>query len=117
MSDELDRRAALAMGWTVRVEAVIGTSGGTIEYWGGDREERPINAFRPSTDRNDLAELLREVERRGVVATYNVSTRIRDLWSADESVLANQYFFAMTADPAIICEAVCEVLEAANERN
>ena len=115
MSDELDRRAALAMGWTVRVEAVIGTSGGTIEYWGGDREERPINAFRPSTDRNDLAELLREVERRKPLA-FDLNDKILTLWESDKE---HHAFFAYSiiADPAIICEAACEVLEAANERN
>ena len=113
MSDELDRRAALAMGWTEYTQKNTGD-----KYWVNSEDVlRLVESWSPSTDRNDLAELLREVERRGVVATYNVSTRIRDLWSADESVLANQYFFAMTADPAIICEAVCEVLEAANERN
>ena len=109
MSDELDRRAALAMGWTHETGALWNKLDGRPELVGGNRSN-----WSPSTDRNDLAELLREVERRGVVATYNVSTRIRDLWSADESVLANQYFFAMTADPAIICEAACEVLEEEN---
>ena len=107
MSDELDRRAALAMGWTeTDMRPVWKDKFGNSHWVGG------VECWSPSTDRNDLAELLREVERRGVVATYNVSTRIRDLWSADESVLANQYFFAMTTDPAIICEAACEVLEA-----
>ena len=105
MSEELDRRAALAMGWTW----------GLVGYdscWHKDGNFKRLgSSWSPSTDRNDLAELLREVERRGIVATYNMSTRVRDLWSADESILANQYFFALTADPAVICAAACEVLE------
>ena len=105
MSEELDRRAALAMGWTW----------GLVGYdscWHKDGNFKRLgSSWSPSTDRNDLAELLREVERRGIVATYNMSTRVRDLWSADESILANQYFFALTADPAVICEAACKVLE------
>ena len=105
MSEELDRRAALAMGWTW----------GLVGYdscWNKDGNFKRLgSSWSPSTDRNDLAELLREVERRGIVATYNMSTRVRDLWSADESILANQYFFALTADPAVICEAACKVLE------
>ena len=105
MSEELDRRAALAMGWTW----------GLVGYdscWNKDGNFKRLgSSWSPSTDRNDLAELLREVERRGIVATYNMSTRVRDLWSADESILANQYFFVLTADPAVICEAACKVLE------
>ena len=105
MSEELDRRSALAMGWTW----------GLVGYdscWHKDGNFKRLgSSWSPSTDRNDLAELLREVERRGIVATYNMSTRVRDLWSADESILANQYFFALTADPAVICEAACKVLE------
>ena len=107
MSDELDRRAALAMGseFDKRVRWLYNT-------WEDDEiVTKETIKWHPSTDRNDLAELLREVERRGIVATYNMSTRVRDLWSADESILANQYFFALTADPAVICEAACKVLE------
>ena len=106
MSEELDRRAALAMGWKeTGISPIWETKTGESRWLGY------IEGWSPSTDRNDLAELLREVEWRGIVATYNMSTRVRDLWGADESILANQYFFALTADPAVICEAACKVLE------
>ena len=86
MSEELDRRAALAMGWTW----------GLVGYdscWHKDGNFKRLgSSWSPSTDRNDLAELLREVERRGIVATYNMSTRVRDLWSADESILERPLF-------------------------
>ena len=109
MSDELDRRAALAMG-IKRHEDYFG------EYWesadGKYCEKEPPH---PSTDRNDLAELLREVERRKPLA-FDLNAKILTLWESDKE---HHAFFAYSiiADPAIICEAACEVLEATNERD
>ena len=99
MSDELDRRAALAMG-IKRHEDYFG------EYWesadGKYCEKEPPH---PSTDRNDLAELLREVERRGLEFDLD---RIFEF----PSIAAT---FGL--DVAKLCEAACEVLEATNERD
>ena len=114
MSDELDRRAALAMGWTW----------GLVGYdscWNKDGDFRRLGSnWSPSTDRNDLSELLREVERRGL--GDNLARKMRVLWMEEgRAVIAwpiNDYtFWLMVLDPAVICEAACEVLEAANERN
>ena len=116
MSDELDRRAALAMG-IKRHEDYFG------EYWesadGKYCEKEPPH---PSADRNDLAELLREVERRGMqkafierMSDHAPMLTAQQLRNFEDDWL--EPFWYMTADPAIICEAVCEVLEAANERN
>ena len=114
MSDELDRRAALAMGWTW----------GLVGYdscWNKDGDFRRLgSSWSPSADRNDLAELLREVERRGL--GDNLARKMRVLWMEEgRAVIAwpiNDYtFWLMVLDPAVICEAACEVLEAANERN
>ena len=114
MSDELDRRAALAMGWTW----------GLVGYdscWNKDGDFRRLgSSWSPSVDRNDLAELLREVERRGL--GDNLARKMRVLWMEEgRAVIAwpiNDYtFWLMVLDPAVICEAACEVLEAANERN
>ena len=111
MSDELDRRAALAMGWTW----------GLVGYdscWHKDGNFKRLGSdWSPSTDRNDLAELLREVKNSGYdtkfissladklsIVKYDFDCQI-DIWSA---------FDFLTANPAVICEAACEVLEAAN---
>ena len=115
MSDELDRRAALAMGWRIEMDS-IGWE------WGIDKDGTrwPLENWSPSVDRNDLAELLREVERRGL--GDNLARKMRVLWMEEgRAVIAwpiNDYtFWLMVLDPAVICEAACEVLEAANERN
>ena len=97
MSEELDHRAALAMGWHY----------GRVDYimcWhdGIGNVRRMKQNWRPSTDRNDLAELLREVERRGLEFDLD---RIFEF----PSIAAT---FGL--DVAKLCEAACEVLEAAN---
>ena len=107
MSDELDRRAALAMGWTeTDMRPVWKDKFGNSHWVGG------VECWSPSTDRNDLAELLREVERRKPLA-FDLNDKILTLWESDKE---HHAFFAYSiiADPAIICEAACEVLEAAN---
>ena len=109
MSDELDRRAALAMG-IKRHEDYFG------EYWesadGKYCEKEPPH---PSADRNDLAELLREVERRGLA--LDMVDRAVDAWIKNDTHDNTDMcmFWFLVADPAVICEAACEVLEAANE--
>ena len=111
MSDELDRRAALAMGWTEYTQKNTGD-----KYWVNSEDVlRLVESWSPSTDRNDLAELLREVERRKPLA-FDLNDKILTLWESDKE---HHAFFAYSiiADPAIICEAACEVLEATNERN
>ena len=119
MSDELDRRAAKAVGWTQIAEEPW--------FW-VDRNGMSVgigideDSWSPSTDRNDLAELLREVERRGMqkafierMSDHAPMLTAQQLRNFEDDWL--EPFWYMTADPAIICEAVCEVLEAANERN
>ena len=109
MSEELDRRATIAMGWTW----------GLVGYdscWNKDGIFKRLSSnWSPSTDRNDLAELLREVERRKPLA-FDLNDKILTLWESDKE---HHAFFAYSiiADPAIICEAACEVLEATNERD
>lgn len=97
MSEELDRRAALAMGWTW----------GLVGYdscWHKDGNFKRLGSgWSPSTDRNDLAELLREVERRGLAHDFEHAFFGTAGWI--------YVFGALTADPAIICAAACEVLE------
>ena len=111
MSDELDRRAALAMG-IKRHEDYFG------EYWesadGKYCEKEPPH---PSADRNDLAELLREVERRGLA--LDMVDRAVDAWIKNDTHDNTDMcmFWFLVADPAVICEAACEVLEAENETN
>ena len=110
MSDELDRRAALAMG-IKRHEDYFG------EYWesadGKYCEKEPPH---PSADRNDLAELLREVERRGLA--LDMVDKAVDAWMKNDTHDNTDMcmFWFLVSDPAIICEAACEVLEAANEQ-
>ena len=97
MSDELDRRAALAMGWAELSEDKDShwfiRDGGELMYIGGCD-------WSPSTDRNDLAELLREVERRGLEFDLD---RVFEF----PSIAAT-----FGIDTAKLCEAACEVLEA-----
>ena len=98
MSDELDRRAALAMGWTeTGMRPVWRDKFGNSHWVGG------IEGWSPSTDRNDLAELLREVERRGLEFDL-------DMIFEFPSIAAT-----FGIDVAKLCEVACEVLEAANE--
>ena len=98
MSDELDRRAALAMGWKeTDMRPVWRDKFGNSHWVGG------VEGWSPSTDRNDLAELLREVERRGVEFDLD---RIFEF----PSIAAT-----FGIDVAKLCEAACGVLEAANE--
>jgi len=108
MSEELDRRAALAMGWKKNI----------IGYdwcWGKDGKfQRLLSRWSPSTDRNDLAELLREVERRGQAHLFIDKMLSAWLKCDDHDGIDMMTFWHMTADPAVICEAACEVLEAAN---
>ena len=108
MSDELDRRAALAMGWAEVSEDEDNhwfiRDGGELMYIGG-------SDWSPSTNRNDLAELLREVERLGL--DHKMATKMFDKW-ADEAHKGS-WIWLLTADPAIVCLAAVEVLEAANE--
>ena len=109
MSEELDRRAALAMGWKEM-------KGPFKEYWrwidtNGD-SRRQVN-WSPSTDRNDLAELLREVGRRDLKIRDNLRKKIYELYFEDDEILAyTDVYYSIMADPAVICEAACEVLEA-----
>ena len=110
MSEELDRRAALAMGWKEM-------KGPFKEYWrwidtNGD-SRRQVN-WSPSTDRNDLAELLREVERRGLA--LDIVDRAVDAWMKNDTHDNTDMcmFWFLVADPAAICLAAVEVLEAAN---
>ena len=110
MSDELDRRAALAMGWTY-VKAKDG-----LDDWYDDGNDGIVfvNRWSPSTDRNDLAELLCEVERRGLGS--ELSNKISYMWiekTVSKEVLEIPYtIWVMTSYPAVICKAACEVLEA-----
>jgi len=110
MSDDLDRRAALAMGWTASGYVLCGVK---IEYWDGDPKERGVGYFNPSTDRNDLAELLQEVEKRGHHKTVILHFRLDGIWREDIEAMRRSAFTAwlLTADPAIICAAAVEVLE------
>lgn len=113
MSEELDRRAALAMGWRIETDSSTGfekiiDDKGAI-FWALD--------WSPSTDRNDLSELLREVERRGL--GDSLARKMRVLWMGDGRATVewpiNDYtFWLMAIDPSRTCEAACEVLEAAN---
>ena len=111
MSDELDRRAALAMGWTW-IQHTSETFDESDGHWTAQNGHMERYFFSPSTDRNDLSELLREVERRKPLA-FDLNAKILTLWESDKE---HHAFFAYSiiADPAIICEAACEVLEAAN---
>ena len=108
MSDELDRRAALAMGWTW----------GLVGYdscWHKDGNFKRLGSnWSPSTDRNDLAELLREVERRGLA--LDIVDRAVDAWMKNDTHDNTDMcmFWFLVADPAAICLAAVEVLEAAN---
>ena len=98
MSDELDRRAALAMGWKeTGISPIWETKTGESRWLGY------IEGWSPSTDRNDLAELLREVERRGLAHDFEHAFFRTAGWI--------YVFGALTADPAVICAAACEVLE------
>ena len=110
MSEELDRRAALAMGWTW----------GLVGYdscWHKDGNFKRLgSSWSPSTDRNDLAELLREVERRGMqkafierMSDHAPMLTAQQLRNFEDDWL--EPFWYMTAAPAIICEAACKVLE------
>ena len=109
MSDELDRRAALAMGWKEM-------KGPFKEYWrwidtNGD-SRRQVN-WSPSTDRNDLSELIKEVVRRDDILYEDIDLRQRlhEEWLSKPTD-RDFAVWLLTADPAIICEAACEVLEA-----
>ena len=114
MSDELDRRAALAMGWAEVSEDEDNhwfiRDGGELMYIGG-------SDWSPSTNRNDLAELLREVERRGLA--LDMVDRAVDSWMKNDTHNNTHMcmFWFLIADPAVICLAAVEVLEAANETN
>ena len=111
MSEELDRRAARAMGWTETnlYPSWVDEAGGS--HWVGG-----VEGWSPSTDRNDLAELLREVERRELQKEFidEMSSRAPMLTSQQLRNFEDDWlepFWYMTADPAIICEAACKVLE------
>ena len=113
MSDELDRRAALAMGWTEYTQKNTGD-----KYWVNSEDVlRLVESWSPSTDRNDLAELLREVERRGLA--LDMVDKAVDAWMKNDTHDNTDMcmFWFLVADPAVICEAACEVLEANDERN
>ena len=98
MSDELDRRAALAMGWTEYTQKNTGD-----KYWVNSEDVlRLVESWSPSTDRNDLAELLREVEWRALD------------FDLDRAFEFPSIAAAFRIDTAKLCEAACEVLEAAN---
>lgn len=107
MSD-LDRRAALAMGWTWAEH--------TRRVGGGGHWKSPDGSmfyrWSPSTDRNDLSELFREVERRGLEMEFIDKSTWEWSGLSDKSVMYT--FWLLTADPAIICLAAVETLEAAN---
>ena len=112
MSDELDRRAAKAVGWTQIAEEPW--------FW-VDRNGMSVgigideDSWSPSTDRNDLAELLREVERRGLA--LDMVDKAVDAWMKNDTHDNTDMcmFWFLVADPAVICLAAVEVLEAANE--
>ena len=110
MSEELDRRAARAMGWTIDKHATTGwdriTDNDGRSFW--------LITWKPSTDRNDLAELLKEVERRGLAA--DMVDEAADAWMKSGTLdgMDMSIFWFLVADPAIICEAACKVLEATN---
>ena len=108
MSDELDRRAALAMGWTeTDMRPVWRDKFGNSHWVGG------VEGWSPSVDRNDLAELLREVGRRDLKIRDNLRKKIYELYFEDDEILAyTDVYYSIMADPAVICEAACEVLEA-----
>ena len=110
MSDELDRRAALAMGWTW-IQHTSETFDESDGHWTAQNGHMERYFFSPSTDRNDLAELLKEVERRDCQCAFTM--KVMHEWPARP--IGSLYafsFWLLTADPAIICEAACEVLEA-----
>ena len=110
MSDELDRRAALAMGWTW-IQHTSETFDESDGHWTAQNGHMERYFFSPSTDRNDLAELIREVGRLGL--DHKMATKMFDKW-ADEAHKGS-WIWLLTADPAIVCLAAVEVLEAANE--
>ena len=108
--NDLDRRAALAMGWEW-VEHTRRAGGGG--HWKSP-DGSMFYRWSPSTDRNDLAELLCEVERRGLGS--ELSNKISYMWiekTVSKEVLEIPYtIWVMTSYPAVICKAACEVLEA-----
>ena len=109
MNNEIDRRAALAMGWTW----------GLVGYdscWNKDGNFKRLgSSWSPSTDRNDLVELLREVERRGQAHLFIDKMLSAWLRCDDHDGIDMMTFWHMTADPAIICAAACEALEYSHE--
>ena len=108
MSDELDRRAALAMGWTeTDMRPVWKDKFGNSHWVGG------VECWSPSTDRNDLSELIKEVVRRDDILYEDIDLRQRlhEEWLSKPTD-RDFAVWLLTADPAIICEAACEVLEA-----
>ena len=108
MSDELDRRAALAMGWRHEKGDLFEKQNGKPELVGNG-----YAYWSPSTDRNDLSELLSSILEKHL--GFLLDKKIRPLWSGDRIAPAGtQMFWCLIADPAIVCEAACEVLEAAN---
>ena len=111
MSEELDRRAALAMGWKQIAEEPwfwVDNNGMAVLIGMED------DTWSPSTDRNDLVELLREVERRGLA--LDMVDRAVDSWMKNDTHNNTDMcmFWFLVADPAAICLAAVEVLEAAN---
>ena len=97
MSEELDRRAAKAMGWTF----VKSKDGLDDWYDDGDDGIVFVNRWSPSTDHNDLAELLKEVARQGLEFDLD---RVFEFPSIADT-------FAI--DVSKLCEAACKVLEEA----
>ena len=112
MSDELDRRAALAMGWTW-IQHTSETFDESDGHWTAQNGHMERYFFSPSTDRNDLAELLREVERRGEFERFVWMLKLELFRKEQREDLAQCKIekWLLTADPAIVCRAAVETLE------
>ena len=111
MSTELDARAARAMGWS-ELGGPFPNYWRWVSYGENSRSEnsrRKVD-WTPSTDRNDLAELIAEVGRRKMSGKLGLAVSN----AFENSPEIHYAFFILTSDPAVICEAACEVLEADN---
>jgi hypothetical protein len=93
--------AEKVMGWTLKTTNGVPGWPRNLLYW--DKPHRLQSSWKPTTDRNDLRELLLAVPDdswQGVVGQLNASYSVVDGpdvgWSR----------FLLTCDPCIICEAV-----------
>ena len=95
----------------------MGWTWGLVGYdscWNKDGDFRRLGSnWSPSTDRNDLSELLREVERRGEFERFVWMLKLELFRKEQREDLAQCKIekWLLTADPAIVCRAAVETLE------